>query len=150
MAFDPTQMRAHRAFLRRRLPQALRQELDKASQRLGRQGVRIAASLVAVDTGQTRRSIKYRTIVRRETGRGWYYGLQVVVDDDKVKSRAIKAFVTEFGRGHGKAGHRARGPLPPRPYLRRSRELVNKRARGAFTRAMRAAARSQFATPIRG
>ena len=121
------------------LPRALRTRLEKVSNRLGPYGVRVAQSLVARDTGRTASSIRYVTGTTRGA-RGTVFELRVYVHAE-TRDEAIRTFVTEFGRGHGRAGARARGNLPARQFLRPSRELVAKRARGAFSRAMREAAR---------
>ena len=125
------------------LPAALRRELDKVSTRVGRRGVRIARALVARDTGGTASRIEYYTEVSRDPRGGWVYTLTVGVSA-RTKAQALAAIVTEFGRGHGRAGHRARGRLPPRPYLRRSRQIVVRRAASAYRRAMRVAARDAY------
>ena len=127
--------------LRVHVPRRLRAELDKASGRLGRRGVRIARTLVAVRTGRTRGAITYATDTRRGRGGGFVYLLRVYVDA-ATKAAALATFVTEFGRGHGKTGARARGKLVPRPFLRPSRELVARTARGSFRRAMNIAAKA--------
>ena len=139
MSFTRSSIQKAQRQISRELPAALRRELDKASSRLGPYGVRVARSLVAQDTGRTLRNIDYATEVKRGRGGGWYYQLLIFVRAD-TRREAITAFVTEFGRGHGAAGGYARGHLLPRPFLRPSRELVAKRARGAFSRAMRVAA----------
>lgn len=139
MSFTRQSMQRAQRGLQRDLPRALRQELDRASGRLGPYGVRVARALVAQDTGRTFRNITYETEVTRGRGGGWQYRLIVFVRAD-TQREALAVFVTEFGRGQGRAGHAARGSLPPRPFLRPSRELVAKRARGAFSRAMRLAA----------
>lgn len=139
MSFTRQSMTKARRELSRDLPRVLRQELDRAAARLGPYGVRVARALVAQNTGRTFRNITYETEVTRGRGGGWNYRLIVFVRAD-TRQAALAVFVTEFGRGHGRAGHAARGSLPPRPFLRPSRELVAKRARGAFSRAMRTAA----------
>lgn len=136
-------MKRARDGLRKKMPAALRRNLDRAAKRLGPYGVRVARTLVARDTGRTAGAITYDAEVKRD-GKGWRYELVVYVDA-KTRAEALPVFVTEFGRGHGRAGARARGTLPPRPYLRPSRVLVHRRARGAFSRAMRQAAREALA-----
>ena len=146
MMFDRRQMGKIRVQMQQRWPRALVRELNKASSRLGPYGVKIAKALVQVVSGETQSLIKYEAGVDRNP-RGNYYQLRIFIDSDasvNPRNAAIKAFVTEFGRGHGRAGARARGSLPPRPFLRPSRELVAKRASGAFQRAMRTAARQTF------
>lgn len=144
MSFNASEMTRARDGVRTRIPKALRLNLNRANKRLGPYGVRVARTLVAQDTGETARSISYGTVRKRGRGGGWYYALRVFIDADDRLS-AIRAFVIEFGRGQGRAGTRARGTLPPRPYIRPSRELVAKRARGAYSKAMRDAARQAFA-----
>lgn len=129
-----------RALARVLIPRAVHQELRKASGRLGPHGVKVAKTLVAVDTGRTKSNVTYETrLTRGRSGRGWIYWLEVFVRA-ATKREALAAVVTEFGRGHGRAAARARGNLPPRPYLRPSRELTARRARNAFQRALRLAA----------
>ena len=116
-----------------RLSRTSGDEIDKALNRLGRYGVKVARSLVAVDTGRTKAAIDH-TVSDNPRSR------TLTVDvTTSTKDQALAAIVTEFGRGHGKAGAEARGHLPARPYLRTSRTLVTKRARGAISRAMRQA-----------
>lgn len=145
MTFDRAQLRRARDGLQFRLPDALRRDLDKASHRIGPYGVRVARSLVAVGSGRTHRNIRYDVTVQRGHRPGWTYTLTVEVNfpgGGRATPEIFAAFVTEFGRGQGPTGHRARSILPPRPYLRPSRVLAGKRARGAFARAMRTAAKS--------
>ena len=139
MSFDALQLRRARDGLRRGVPRQLDRELQKVLPRLGAYGVRVARSLVARDTGETRSLIRHEVLTRRGA-RGRDYRLRVFVDTSE-KAVAIRAFVIEFGRGQGRRGAHARGHLPPRPYLRPSRELVARRARGGISRAMRTAAR---------
>lgn len=146
--FDRREMQRTRAALRTRWPDNLVREMDRVGDRLGRYGVRIARTLVSVDTGQTRSLITYSSGVRRRNGRTDYH-VRVYVDSDRApnpRDAAIRAFVTEFGRGHGAGGVRARGRLQPRPFLRPSRELVSRRAQGSFSGAMRRALRDTFST----
>ena len=143
MSFDSQAMERARRGLSHDIPIRLRWNLDKASKRLGTYGVKVARTLASghVDTGETVNAITYAVDIKRDSRGGWRYHLRVFVDA-KSRLAAIKAFVLEFGRGHGRAGGRARGHLPPRSYLRPSRELVARRARGAFAKAMREAARA--------
>lgn len=120
------------------MPKGLDVELAKTATRLGKYGVKIAKALVPVRTGRTRELIRYK--IDRKPGR---FRLTVFVDHT-TKAEALAAYVSEFGRGHGRAGLHARGHLPPRPYYRRSRELVRKRAKGSFAYAMRKVAKAQF------
>ena len=143
MSFDRKQIRRARDTLQFRMPDALRRDLDKAAHRIGPYGVRVAQSIVAVDTGRTRAAITYRVVTRRTERAGWTY-LLIVEIPTLTRNDIFASFVTEFGRGQGRSGARARGRLPPRPFLRPSRVLAGKRARGAFSRAMRTAARAAF------
>ena len=145
MSFDSHAMLRARQGLSRDLPIQLRRNLDRASKRLGTYGVKVARTLAGghIDTGETVGGIRYRIETTRDPRGGWFYSVKVFVDA-KSRSAAIKAFVLEFGRGQGKAGARASGRLPSRPYLRPSRELVAKRAKGAFAKAMREAARALY------
>lgn len=139
MSFDTSQMRRARDGLRRGVPRQLDRELQKVLPRLGAYGVRVARSLVARDTGETQSLLGHEVLTRRGT-QGRDYQLRVFIDT-REKAAAIRSFAIEFGRGQGRRGAYARGHLPPRPYLRPSRELVAKRARGSISRAMRMAAR---------
>lgn len=144
MSFDAEQMKRARDSIRKRMPRQLRRDLDKAAEKVGRQGVKIARTLVARDSGETASLITHEAKQQRGRDGGWYYSLRVFVNA-QTKAQAIKSFVIEFGRGQGRAGAFARGSLPPRPYLRPSRELTAKKARSAFSRAMRQAANAAFA-----
>lgn len=139
MSFARQDMRQAKVNLRR-LPIQLRLTLEKAADKVGPFGVKVARTLVAVDTGETARSISYETDVKRDANGGWYYQLRIFIDS-RDRLAVIKAFVTEFGRGQGRGGARARGRLVARPYLRPSRELTAKKAKGAFMKAMRDAAK---------
>ncbi len=142
MSFVRNDMKRAKDALRVHMPRALRANLDKASKRLGTRGVRIAKTLAAVDSGRTRSAIKYATVVSPD-GPGWQYSLVVYVDA-RDKPAALAAFVTEFGRGHGRDAARARGSLPARPFIRLARSIIARTSVGSFRRAMRDAAKQGF------
>ena len=147
--FDRTQMQRVREGLRKGVPRELEREMQKQLPKLGRYGVQVARTLVAQDTGETARLISHEVLTRRSAYGGRDYSVRIFIDTSN-KAEAIRSFVIEFGRGQGRSGAAARGTLSPRPYLRPSRELVAKRARGAISGAMRRAARLAIETGSQG
>ena len=131
-------MRRARALWTPQSQARLRRDTERTLARLGRFGVKVARAVAPVRTGQLRENIVATSEREGRTS-------QVTVGlSAATREEAIAAYVAEFGRGHGPRGEFARGPLAGRGFLRTSRILVRRRARGAIQRVMRAHARREL------
>jgi len=115
----------------------LRRKIIDTLDEIGQQGVKIARTIVPVDSGALRDSISYKITDSPSAGA---IILDVLVDIP-TREQAIKAYVVEFGRGHGPRGKYAKGNLPGSTYLRTSKELTRDKAQKAIRRVFRNHAR---------
>ena len=116
--------------------------IRKGMIRNGRYGVKVAQALVPVRTGELRESLRYDI----ETAKSGEISLTIGHPKFATREEAIKAYVAEFGRGHGPRGQFARGELPGRKYLYTSRILTRRRAHRTIRREMRRFAKRRLQT----
>jgi hypothetical protein len=116
----------------RALPRKQRAHIVKALNKSADEGVRVARTLVPVDSGELKDGIH-----KKSQDAGMTVSVEAA---PATKEAQIKAKAVEFGRTKGN-----RGATDPRPYLRRTQAYLAKRVKGRIKRAIKKAAKEVVA-----
>lgn len=124
------------------LPDTVRENIGMTIEKQVKRGVRVARTLVPVDTGELKGWITGRV---EKTANGIYGIIDAAPD---TKEAQIKARAVEFGRAKGRIGTGTRlktaaqtGATTGQPYIRTTQAYLSKSYRSAVKRAINKAAK---------